>query len=268
MGKFFFHRIVRSKPLYFVLVVGVVISFLQIFQEATFFPNDLKYNYGVQFTPFQSWIEFGISSSYRYLLFLLLPIMAAIPFADLYAKDQQTGYLKAILSKGKMKQYFNGLYITNFIAAGSVIVIPLIVNIYLSFMTLPNIKPDPLIDLLPVNEMNTFFPTLYYSYPLLHMLFYVFLAFLFAGMYATVCLSVSLFVRSRFFILISAFVINMALTLILEFANKHGSIPSNFLTEITVQSSISFTALIIIFSTGMIISTLLYMVGVRKRVIF
>lgn len=268
MRSFFFQRVLSSKSFYFIIVVGIAISVLQIYQEAHFFSNDLRYNYGVQFTPYQSWIEFGISSSYRYLLFLLLPIIAAIPFADLYAKDQQTGYLKAILSKGKMKQYFKGLYITNFIVAGSVIVIPLLVNIYFAFITLPNIKPDPIVDGLPLDELNSFFPSLYYSFPFIHMLFYVLLAFLFAGMYATICLSVSLFVKSRFFILVSAFVMNMALTLILEFTNNFGWIPANFLTQHSGSPFISFSVLIIIFTLGMALSTFMYILGVRKRVIY
>lgn len=268
MGRFFFRRILSSKSFYFIVVVGVSISFLQIYQEATYFPNNLTLNYGVQYTPYQDWIELGISSSYRYLLFLLLPIIAAIPFADIYAKDNQTGYLKAILSKGKMKQYFTGLYVTNFTVAGSVIVIPLLVNIYLAFITLPNIKPDQMLDVNPLGHMNTFFPALYYSFPLVHMLFYVVLAFLFAGMYATVCLAVSLFVKNRFFILVSAFVMNMALTLILEFTNNYGWIPTNFLTQLAGQPFISFTVLIIIFSCVMTISTFMYILGVRKRVIY
>lgn len=268
MGGFFFRRILSSKSFYFILLVGATISFLHIYQEATLFPNDLTSNYGVQFTPYQSWIEFGISSSYRYLFFLLLPIIAAIPFADVYAKDKQTGYLKAILSKGKMNQYFRGLYIANFTVAGVVIAVPLLFNIYLAFMTLPNIKPDPMIDVIPLDKINTFFPALYYSFPLVHMLFYVLLAFLFAGMYATICLSVSLYVRSRFFILISAFVINMVVSLILEFTNKFSWIPSEFLTEVSVEPFVSFSALLIIFGCGMTVSTLVYILGVKKRVIF
>lgn len=268
MSKFFLRRALSSKPLYFILFVTIVIAFLHIFQEATEFENDLSYNYGVLNTPYQSWIEFGLGSYYRYILFLLLPLIAAIPMADMYAKDRQTGYLKSILSKGKMKKYFRGLYISNFLVAAIVIATPLLVNMYLAFMTLPNIKPDPLLDGNPKDIMSTMLPALYYDFPILHMLFYILLACLFAGMYASISLSVSLYVRNRFVILISAFLFNMGLSLIFEFMNKYEWIPINFLTQHSGQPYPSMVAMGIIFTVGMLGSTMLYTIGVKNRVIY
>lgn len=270
MSKFFFHRIINSKSLYFILFVTIAIAFLQIFQEATYltnYMNDLSYNYGVLSTPYQSWIEINIGSYYRYIIFLLLPIIVAIPMADLYAKDQQTGYLKSILSKGKMKEYFRGLYISNFIVAGVVIATPLLVNLYLAFMTLPNVKPDPIVSTHTLDAIATLFPGLYYEYPMIHTFFYILLASIYAGMYATVCLSISLFIRNRFVILVSAFVINMGMSLVFEFMGKYGWLPSSFLTQQAGQLFPVLSVVILIFSVGMVASTMLYMLGVKKRVI-
>lgn len=268
MSKFFMRRALSSKPLYFILFVTIVIAFLHIFQEATEFENDLSYNYGVLNTPYQSWIEFGLGSYYRYILFLLLPIIAAIPMADMYAKDRQTGYLKSILSKGKMKEYFKGLFMSNFIIAAIVIATPLLVNVYLAFMTLPDIKPDPIVDLHHKDIMSTVLPELYYQFPIFHMMFYILIACLFAGMYASICLSVSLYVNNRFVILVSAFVCNMGLSLLFEFMNKYEWIPVNFLTEHAGQPYPSLVVMVAIFAVGMIASTMLYTIGVKKRVIY
>ncbi|MBL5772261.1 hypothetical protein HV454_13175 [Bacillus sporothermodurans] len=263
----FIQRIVRSKSLYFVLLIGLTSVFLQFKFEILPLQNMYKYNLGVAFTPYTKWFEFGSASQLAGFYFLLLPILAALPFADTYAKDKQSGYLRSILSKGQMKQYFQGLYLSNFIVSGVIIIIPLLVNIYLSFMMLPNIKPDPLVNnQMALDLMNTFFPALYYSHPFLHMLLYLLLAFFFAGMFATICLSISIFIRNRFIILVAGFLVQMVLSLLAQFTEHYEWIPSYFLMEIG-SANVSFSTTVIIFCLGMIISTLVYILGVKKRVI-
>lgn len=268
MTSFFFQRIIRSKTFYLALAVCTAAAILEIFQEATRFPNNLEYGEGVLFTPYSMWIEYIVDSNYKQLLFMLLPVLAAIPFADTYAKDKQTGFLKAIISKGKLKQYFTGMYISNFITAGLVITIPLLINIYLAFMTLPNVQPDPIVALNPADNMNIIFPALYYSHPLLHMLFYVLLAFLFAGMYATFCLSISFLSNNRFVILVSAFAIDMVLSMLFSFLGKYHWITSNFITELTLTDHVSFASVITVWLIELAIATLIITWGVKKRVVF
>jgi len=266
MAKFFLHRVIYNKAVYVMLLFGTAIAVLHIFQDAIAFisfSNDSPFLY----TPYQSWIEFGISSNYRYIFFLLLPIIAAIVFSDTYARDLQTGYFKAIVARGKMKSYFTGLYVTNFIIAGITVSIPLLINLYLAFMTMPNIKPDPVLDLNPLGFGTTMFPDLYYNFPLIHTFLYILLAFIFAGMYATISLSVSFYIQSRFFIIISSFIINMFLTIVLNYTEKYAWVPSNFLTQLSGQPGVSFTVVASIFIIGLTSSTLFYVNGVKRRVI-
>ena len=266
VAAFFMKRALYNRAFYLMLVFGIVIAFLHIYQDATYF-LDMVGEDRVLFTPYQSWIEFGLSSNYRYILLLLLPIISAISFSDTYAKDLQTGYLKAILSKGKMKAYFTGLYVTNFIVAGVTIAIPLLINLYLAFMTLPNIKPDPILDYNPLQYESTLFPNLYYQFPLLHTLFYILLAFIFAGMYATICLSVSLYVKNRFFIVVAAFIIDMFLAIILNMTQLYSWVPASFLTQLAAQPPVSLLAIVTIFLLGLGGSTYFYILGVKRRVI-
>ncbi|MGE8204971.1 hypothetical protein ACQKP0_10435 [Heyndrickxia sp. NPDC080065] len=270
MIQFFGRRVISSKPMYFVLFAGIIISLLHVKLEII---PQLKWlrlglqDHGVDSTPYSEWFEFGVATSLTMLFFLLLPILASLPFADTFSKDKQSGYLRSILSKGKMKEYFKGLYITNFITSGVMITIPLLVNIYLAFMILPNVKPDPVVNSrMSLDFMNSFFPELYYSHPLIHMLFYVVLAFLFSGMFATISLSISFFVKNRFFILVSGFLLQMILSLVFQFTENYGWIPSSFLLEQS-QPSVSLVVTVFIFCCGMMLSTLIYILGVKKRVI-
>lgn len=268
MGKFFLQRILLSKSLYFVLIVGVILSLLHVKEEII---PSLQWQklglsrHGLDFTPYSEWFEFG-ASNLTTLFFLILPLLASLPFADTFLKDRQTGYLNSILSKGKMKAYFMGLYISNFIVAGIVICIPLLMNIYFAFMILPNVKPDPVVNHRMGLNINTFFPEFYYSHPFLHMLFYVLLAFLFAGMYATISLSISFFVKNRFVVLITGFLVQMMLSLVFQFTDHYGWIPSTFLRELS-YGHVSFVVAVIIFFSGMILSTFIYILGVKKFVI-
>ncbi|MBP3038804.1 hypothetical protein J9303_04700 [Bacillaceae bacterium Marseille-Q3522] len=265
MTQFLLRRILTGRSFYFALFVGLFLSLYHVQSEIIPLQNDLQY--GVMFTPYTKWFEFGIKSGLISLFWILLPIIVSLPFADTFARDRQSGYLRSILTKGKIKEYFRGLYLVNFLFAGVVITIPLLANIYFAFMFVPNIKPDPVINnLIPLDSTSSFFPDLYYSHPFIHMLFFVALAFIFAGMFATISLSISFFAYNRFVILVSGFLVQMLLSLIAGFTGTNALKPTLFLLEYGAPN-ISFPVTMLIFGIGMIVSTLFYIIGVKKRVL-
>lgn len=264
MLNFHLQRVIRSKPLYIVLFFGILISLWHVKEEIL--PLEYDPRYGVAFTPYTKWFEFAVISGLSSLFFLLLPILAALPFADTFLKDKQTGFLLAVLSRGKINSYFTNLFAINFFVAGIVIAIPLLLNLYLAFMFLPNIPPDPIVNnQMSLDSMMTYFPELYYSHPLLHTLFYIFLAFMYAGLFASVCLSVSFYINNRFMVILFAFIIQMVLTLFFQLIGKYGWIHTRFLLQVGDGSS--FQAMLWMFIIGMFLSLVLYIVGVKKLVI-
>jgi len=270
MALFLGKRLLLSKPLYISLGFGLFLSLYhvkaEIIPQLLWLTLGLQKNQGIDFTPYSEWFGTGLSVLSS-VFFITLPILASLPFSDTYLKDRQTGYFTAILSKGKTGRYFAGLYFYNFLAAALISAIPLLVNLYFSFMILPDVKPDPIVNnRLYLSPDATFFQPLYYSYPLLHIFFYILLVALFSGMFASLSLSLSFYVNNRFLALTGSFLIVMVLTLVLQGFGKYGWVPSDFLRQFATDS-VSFPVAAAIFLTGMLASAAAYLYGVKKLVI-
>ena len=69
-----------------------------------------------------------------------MPILSGMVFSHVYRKDISKNYFHIINSKGKSKNYSRCLFICNFIVGGLVFVIPLLLNLYICFLLLPNRK--------------------------------------------------------------------------------------------------------------------------------
>lgn len=104
---------------------------------------------------------------------------------------------------GRHKQYFRNVLIGNAITGGLVVALPLLLNMYLCFMTLPARQ------ITIVSEdysgfnfkySHTLFPKMFYSHSFLHMCFYVFLAFLAGAFLATFTLALSFYINNLIYI--------------------------------------------------------------------
>lgn len=248
------------------MAFGTFIAIWHFKEEILPLENDPRY--GVTFTPYTKWFELGAISRLNSLFFLLLPIIASIPFADTYLKDKQTGFLLSVFSRGHIKDYFTKLFLTNYLVSGLVVTFPLILNVYLAFMFLPNISPDPVVnDLTNISSLNTLFPDLYYNYPFFHILIYIFIAFLFAGLYASISLSVSLYLNNRFIVILFPFIVQMFLSMFYQLIGKSHLDPTSMIQQLSGYLGVTFSGLVLTFVFGMIICIGLYIFGVKKLVI-
>ena len=98
----------------------------------------LKYGHSV----YTIWMGGFNGSIYASLFYLLVPLLAAIPMADTWLSDRQSGYYQFVQTRNKTKQYFRGLYVCNFTAGGLVTIFPLAINLYACFLLVPDEKPD------------------------------------------------------------------------------------------------------------------------------
>lgn len=206
MFKFFLKRLIHKKNFYLALLVGIVLSALYIANDV--YPyRDLKYGHSV----YTIWIGGFTGSIYASLYYLVLPLLAVIPMADIWLADRQSGYFQFIQTRNKKRQYFLGLYFYNFLAGGLVSSIPLLANLYMCFLLVPDKKPDLILwetHIVTLFGKETLFPQLFYDYPLLHLLFTLLLTFLVGGLLASIALGASCLLKNIFMVWISAFVLN------------------------------------------------------------
>ncbi|MED2038315.1 hypothetical protein P4V58_14120 [Bacillus wiedmannii] len=268
MFRILWIRLLRRPSLYISVCIGLAIAIAQFYSDQLYLEEDLIGVGGISFTPYTKWLGMDNSiSDYSVLYIFLLPILVTLPLADLFAKDRRTGFYRFFIVRGRYKEYFTQLFLFNFISGMFVAILPLIFNVYLSFMRLPNIKPDKIINQeITLMKTTTFLPDLYYTHPFIHMLFYILLIGIFGGIFASIALSIGIFVNKSFIILLSPFLLQYLMNMIFSTQGYPDMIATNFLLEYS-RSGVNFISMIMQLLFGIIFSLTLYTIGVRKNVV-
>ncbi|MVB12524.1 hypothetical protein CAFE_32640 [Caprobacter fermentans] len=180
---------------------------------------------------FQVWLGANPVGMEQFLYYLLLPIIAVLPYADSYFIDKKTGYLKNFLIRVTRKDYFISRYIAAFISGGLAFSIPLLINFLVTNLLLPSMAPDPYYSSIGETSM---WNTLYYSEPIFYTLLFIIMAFLFSGAFSTISLLISDFVEHRFIVVIFPFLLYIAFFSIMTYISTNSQmlawIPEYFLT--------------------------------------
>ena len=117
------------------------------------------------------------------LYFLILPVLAALPFADSYFSDLRSGFIQNVCIRINRKHYFTAKYIATFLSGGTAGTFPLLLNFLLSAMVLPSMKPEVYTMYSNISQYSTF-PWLYYNHPMLYIALYLTIIFIFSGLLA------------------------------------------------------------------------------------
>ncbi|MDD3185309.1 MAG: hypothetical protein PHT76_08435 [Anaerostipes sp.] len=198
MIQYFNRRLLRQKTIYIALFTGMLISVCHIWKDVLPYV-DKSYHH----SPYTKWIESFSPSVFTSLLFMLMPILASMAISHIYREDSNRNYFSIVTSKGSKRSYFLCLYIYNFFIGGLVFILPILFNIYLCFLILPDRKIQFLLE--ETNNVTlygnqTLFPVLYYEHPFLHMMIYVVIGFLVAGIFASIALVLSFYIKKYFMI--------------------------------------------------------------------
>lgn len=216
MIKIELSRAIKNKMFIFALMVGCAIVTAQFIR----YPLDSsRYTYmDKDFYPvsvFQQWIgayNYGIET---YLYFLIAPILATLPYGDSFFSDKTSGYIKNVFIRTKKSNYYISKYIATFVVGGIVVVLPLLLNLYLTTMSLPSIIPQVSTKTSTISSLSMWYG-LYYNHPLVYVFLYLLLDFFFFGLIATIALSISNSVNNKFVVLLSPFLYYVIFSFILR----------------------------------------------------
>lgn len=261
--KMEFKRAFISKHFLIVVVLGLLLSMSHLFRFILpVYPVSEKDVDALN--TLTQWIGFKTFSFETQMLFFLMPILVAIPYADTYLLEKKNGYLKNVLLKVEKIQYLVVKFITVFVIAGLVISIPLIINLLGTMLFLPSVIPPA-----PETQQTPLFLTnmwqeLYYTHPFLYISSYIGLDFLYAGLFGVIALAVSVFIKNRFLVLITPFILYLLLFLFSELTGKEGFVPFLFLIPAPMlaetHASPIFGGFIILF----LLSVITFFIGANK----
>lgn len=145
----------------------------------------------------EGWIGCESYTPYNVMLYLIMPLLAAIPFSMSQSEEWKSGYAAQIITRCGRRRYMNARYVTVFVSGGIVMAVPLLVSMIVSMCYMPIINIDPLAfqSAVPTCYM---FGYIYTYHPVGYVLLYTFIDFIYGGIIACMAMLISRFVKNRF----------------------------------------------------------------------
>ncbi len=236
--KIDFYRIRHNPGVAVVLILGIVIGCLQFYFWANGnglvlsgrlrawnpFYTGLQEDWGQLDSTISSlyvntwqeeWMGGEWGSVYSYLYFLLIPIFISVVYGDSITFDKTSGYYKNIVIRGSRKKYYQSKLLSSFVSGGTVVLIPLIVNMLMCMSVLPHVVSDPAAGASVITR-QAFMVLLYFSHPLIYTFVYMLIIFVFCGLMSSLTVMIGSITDNRFLPLILPEIVYMFANLLCQ----------------------------------------------------
>src|SRR5690625_417060 len=191
-------KAIKNKFFVTTLIIGLVFTLfsawyrIDLYQYTQWQLNNSGGNQMTQaFNLYNNWIGGEAISLGFVFFFTLLPLLAVMPYGWSYYIENKTGYVKAVVTRSSKREYFLTKYIATFIAGGLVILIPLVVNFVVVALFVPAVTPTISYAVFCLIRKSHMASQMYYTYPILCVLLYLILDFIFAASVDTLTFTVT-----------------------------------------------------------------------------
>lgn len=237
-------RAFKNKKILLALLIGMIISVwhavsgLPVFQ---FLNEDIIQkrnidNMSYPITAYVQWIGGNRYSWYPHLYYLLVPLIATIPYGVSSFMDRKQGFDKNLIMKTNRKSYYKAKFLANFLSGGTVVVIPLIINFMITLMYYPLVIPQVSTGNSFVNS-RTMLHQLHYTAPLLYIIVYLVITFIIAGLCANLSLIISRLTDYRFIVELGPLFIYIFIASSFELMNRKDLSPVYYLSAGNYKSN-------------------------------
>lgn len=135
---------------------------------------------------------------------LVWPILAAMPYADAYAREHRTGISSQLIARTSPRTYFLSKYVAIFIVGGLVVTLPLLADVLVCALISPTYIPD----FLQIDIRNSYFLSqLFFTHPWGYMVAWLPIIFLWGGVTAGLALLAGDRLRNKVFVLLFPFAV-------------------------------------------------------------
>lgn len=217
-------RAFRTKGMLFSLIGGCVLSVLHIIQYQIPAHQTLlqrAFETAPIWTPSNvagTWIAGNGYNLEGFAYFLVVPILAMLPYGVSYFSDQEQGFLKNIYMRVKRRDYLKAKYIATFLSGGFAVTVPLLINVLCCMCLVPNLLPSTI---LPQNGICAVhvWNEIYFSHPLLYITIFLLIDFCFGGIFACVTLAASFLSDYKMVVAICPFFLQLLLHVVCTLLN-------------------------------------------------
>ena len=208
--RFELYRAFHSRTFLISLLIGTIICILDLITYCGQFGMD-----GHRFLV-QAWIGTDYQFAYNEMFYVILPVLACLPYGGSLYTDMNTGYEKNICIRASRIQYAFAKGIGVFLSAFVSVALPLAINLFIAAGLFPNYVPERL-EFMSIGLRDIQMFTLIYSYhPAVYCVIFIFIDALFAGAIALTSLSIAKIVKSHFTAVVTPMVIYIISSMLME----------------------------------------------------
>lgn len=224
-------RSLRSRGMALSLTLGGIISVAQVIQYQI---PKYQWNLTMDMEAYpilypssvaDSWIAGSPAYLESFLYFLIVPILAVLPFGTSYFSDQASGFLKGLYTRASRMDYLTAKYTAAFVSGGLAVLLPLILNLLCAPVLLPNLTPQSVFPNNGISAANLFYQ-LYFTYPILYIVLFLGLDFVMGGIWACVALACSFLSDYKIVVAVCPFFLQLGIHVICTMLNSidHSSV--------------------------------------------
>lgn len=214
---------------------------------------------------YEKWIGADNASVQPLLLYLIMPALCAIPYGRSFYFDVKSGYAAQIISRGKKSDYIRAKYGAAFVSGALIGMIPLVFDFLLTAMVFPMVIPQVGTGTFPVAAMDIM-SGVFYTHPLVYNLIFVLIDGCFWGLLNCAVLWAVNFVRNRFWILLTPFIIYIFVFCMVHFVNRVSLSPVMFLRP-SAPFRNDIRVVICAFIILIVVNIIFYIHAVKKELV-
>lgn len=141
---------------------------------------------------------------------MFLPILCALPHSASWLFDGVSGFgNQAIIHRG-LGDYVRAKYLAVFLSGAAVAVLPLLFDFLITNLVVPAVCPQAGYGLSPI-DATKLWGNLYFSHPFLYLLAYLLMDGVFYGLFTTLSLTGTIYLKNRYLVQLLPFLAYMAL---------------------------------------------------------
>lgn len=221
------YRAFHNRAYYVALIIACIIAVAQVVMDVL----PLRGGYAgvddnMTYPPslYNTCLMLNFAGFFGYLYYYAVILLGTIPHAVSYYTDLRGGYIKNLYTRMDKKGYLAGKYLSVFLSAGSVCVLPLILNLYLTALFIPALIPQAGTNQFAVSAQSML-SDVFYSHPFLYVCIYLLIDFCIAGLFACMALAVSRLLYNRYILYFFPFVLFILLQTVLSYTVLSGMAP-------------------------------------------
>jgi hypothetical protein len=141
------------------------------------------------------------------IFFFTLPIFVVIPYSWTYLSEEESGYMRTMVTRLGKARFYICKYISAFISGCITAFIPMLVSFTFTACFIPAYKPDVTYDLYYQVRSSNLLGNIYYQHPLITVILSMMIICTFSGIWATIPYVISMFVKNKFIDMFSPYLV-------------------------------------------------------------